>query len=222
MKVLQKLLMVAVVMASVAFYAHSAEATSINYANLANTSPGEGGYSLFSQTVDGITVNASATNLDGSVSYNAYLDSTWNGGGGLGGLGVCKELTGGTGSDCTPSSDDNLTAGERLNLSFSQEVTITEILFRDGEHYTTFTYADNDFDLFINGSFDSSYGLTHFFNTPLTGTDFGFVSSLGGNDVDEIYIEKITFTASVPEPSTLILLGSGLISLGFIRRRFKK
>jgi hypothetical protein len=29
-------------------------------------------------------------------------------------------------------------------------------------------------------------------------------------------------TSQVPEPSTLILLGSGLVSLGFVRRRFKK
>ncbi|MEE9543667.1 MAG: PEP-CTERM sorting domain-containing protein [Thermodesulfobacteriota bacterium] len=226
---IKRLAVVSLFFASFLLAANSAHAISIDYANLANTSPGEGGYASFTPAaVDGITVTATATNIAGNINYYAYLDSTWDtgGGGGLGGLGVCKDLFGDSvpdidGSDCNPSSDDNLTAGEMLTLDFSEEVIITQILFRDGEHWPSFSYPNNDFDLYIDLDPAISYPLVHEFNTILTGTRFSFVTSTGGTDVDELYIQMITFTP-VPEPSTYLLLGSGLLALASWRRRTKR
>jgi hypothetical protein len=58
---------------------------------------------------------------------------------------------------------------------------------------------------------------------------FGFHSPLvgpGWNDMPDSHpstppLGYIVETSSVPEPSTLLLLGSGLAGLGFVRRRFK-
>ena len=200
--------------------ASSAHALSIDYANMANTSPGEGGYSSFTPApIGGISVTATGTNIAGTADYYAYLDSNFDGR--LGGLGVCKDLVGSPnvdGSDCDPSSDDNVTAGERLTVEFSEEVNISEILFRDGLHYDTFKYKDNDFDLYIDDILDGTYDLVHSFTTPLTGTKFSFIASYGDTDLDEFYIEMITF-AAVPEPSTYLLLGSGMLGLVFWRRK---
>ncbi|MBC8414520.1 MAG: PEP-CTERM sorting domain-containing protein [Nitrospira sp.] len=195
------------------------DAASFNFANYANTSPGEGGHAPFTKTEGGITVSASGTNIDGTIDYYAYLDST--SGGRLGGLGVCKSLVSSTNDDCAPSSDDNLTAAERLNLTFDRQVTITQMLFRDGNHYASFNYSDNNFELSVDGGTYGVYGLVHQFNTALTGTTFDFIVSRGGSDNGEMYIQAMTAVAPVPEPSTLILLGSGLAGFAVYRRRLK-
>lgn len=189
----------------------SAQATSIDYGYLAQyVSPFERGYpnpTGFSISVAGITVTATA----GLASDNVYLDSYFNGM--PGGLGVCGTLD--SHNQCTPSSDDNLSTNghlEKLILTFSQPVTITEILFRNGLHETTFT---GEFTLNA-----TSYSLTNDFSPPGssgTGTVFDFTAPDGTTDLARLYIEKITFT-QVPEPSTLLLMGSGLVGMALVRR----
>lgn len=216
------------------FIATSASAITIDYAYLADHSPGEGGYAEpagYVYSAGGITVTAHGLKFDPSqpdyadptTTYNAYLDSYWSGHG-PGGLGVCKVLT--TGGQCTPSSDDNLTNGELLKLTFSEAVTISEILFRDGQHGTSF--AGSDFEVAIDHGLFASHASTHVFNTPLTGSTFDFIvgayaengySKFTSEPGDELYIEAITFS-SVPEPAVpaLLITGLTLVLLPLTRR----
>jgi len=180
-------------------------------------------------TVDGVTVTASAYELtDPTNTHFMYLDDASSG---PGGPGVCQQLDGS--AQCDPSSDDNITLGEVLVLTFSQEVSIAEILFSNGGHEDLY---GGDFGLAIDGSVPNdntdfvgfSPGLfTGAFNpTPgsLTGTTFYFIApaTMPGQSIDDedtwIYISSLSVT-TVREPSTFLLLGSGLFVGVAIRKR---
>jgi hypothetical protein len=195
----------------------SAQATSIDYGYLAQfVSPYERGYpnpAGFSVIVDGITVTATAA----LPTDSAYLDSYFEGR--PGGLGVCQHLD--SHNQCTPSDDDNLTTNghtEVLILTFSQEVTMTQILIRNGLHDTDFNDpSGNPYYFTLNGN---PYDLTHTFIPPDpygTGTVFSFTAPEGTTDNARMYIEKITFT-KVPEPSALLLIGGGIVGIALVRR----
>ena len=125
------------------------------------------------------------------------------------GMGVYSRLN-------TPS-DDNITAGEKLKLSFLQAVSIGSIGLRSEGHNTTgwtrnatFQYSTDDVNwttalLPINsGKFDLN----------LTSSDFYF--RYGGTSGDQFYLSSATV---VPEPSTYMLMAAGLAGLGFAARR---
>jgi len=207
----------------------SANATLYNFAGLANTI-GEGGYD--SLVVDdtntiggasGITVTATATWLDTSgdedvtVAAFAYLDA--NCCSGDAGLGVAKVLTGNGNpldhptdpgpAQVTPSDDDNVSEFETLSLLFSESVRLTEIIFRNDSHGTSFT---GHFLLSVNSGTFVQYALTNLFQgtAAFFGTSFDFKY-----DDEQFYIASI----NVPEPGTLIMMAMGLGLLGFSRRK---
>jgi len=179
--------------------------------SLSNSGLGEYGYSSYSvEATDGIKVTATGNNGD-SPAF-AYLDS------GNAGLGVCKALT--TGHQCTPSSDDNVTSGETLVLTFNQEVSFTDMTLRNGGHGTTFG-EDSTFQLTIDNVLfgDVLLGDLKLFDWG-SGTVFEFFNSSGEANPDVFYIDSMTVVSAVPLPAAVWLFGSALLGFtGF--RKFK-
>jgi hypothetical protein len=172
--------------------------------------PGENAFQNFSWTVDGLTLTASASHVSDPTVY-AYLDEIFQGRGG--GLGVCQSVT--SGNQCSPSSDDNVTVGEVLTTSFNQMVSIDfgASVLRDTDHYiysTDYPYAP-----YVEVSVDSNGWTMLDPLSILTGTVFDFRTLQTGS---QFYLSELSVSA-VPEPSTYLLMGIGLLLLGFVSRR---
>jgi len=154
---------------------HQAISATFDFAAIANS--GEYGADTITFTEGGLSVTASGFNAnDSSRIYNAYLDSSWyhtgpGAPGGNGGLGVCKKLN--AMDQCRPSSDDNISSYESLRLIFNQEVTIDQMVFRNGNHGEDFR---GQFSVAIGSDPETTYDLTHIFDTQLAGTDFIFTN----------------------------------------------
>lgn len=154
---------------------HQAISATFNFAAIANS--GEYGAETITFIDAGLSVTASGFNAgDNSQIYNAYLDSSWfhtgpGAPGGNGGLGVCKKLN--AMDQCRPSSDDNVSSYESLRLIFNQEVTIDQMVFRNGNHGEDFR---GQFTVAIGSDPETTYDLTHIFDTQLAGTDFIFTN----------------------------------------------
>ncbi|MGH1430180.1 MAG: VPLPA-CTERM sorting domain-containing protein [Neptuniibacter sp.] len=166
---------------------------------------GEKGYSAFVAMDDGITVTAtgSATNDDDQMQF-AYLDK------GNAGLGVCKDLTGS--AQCSPSSDDNVTAGETLKLSFDSAVTIDSLEMVNGGHGSSFNGV---FDLLIDSTtLLDNLTLAALFSTPgWTGHTFEFISqATDSSNSQQFYISTMD-VSPVPLPAAAWLFLSGLAGL---------
>lgn len=202
-----------------------ASATTFDFAAIADGdnsygfTGGEFGAPSITFSKDGLTLVATGADANTGAPYNAYLDKTWthSGGGGQGGLGVCKVLSG---DQCTPGSDDNVTIAENLTLAFDTRVTISETIFRNGEHNPTFD-GTAIFDLIIDGGPAAQYSLVNIFTMDLTGTTFEFLN-LNTTDTDDFrfYISTMEVTA-VPVPAAVWLFGSGLLGLVSVARRRK-
>jgi hypothetical protein len=179
---------------------------------------GEHAYSpSFFLTVNGLTVTAAGT-YNGNPAY-VYLDGL--DGGNPAGMGVCHT----PGGNCAGSTDDNVTAGEVLKLVFGQDVTIDSVVFRNQDHLTNRFDAHDFFDLRAGGMGSYvTYGLpvnaAGLWVPP--GTVGGSIFEFARNSED-FYISTITVRVpdtNVPEPGTLLLLGSGMLGLASrVRRR---
>jgi len=185
--------------------------TTWDFVSMANS---EYGISTLSLLGDGFTVDITGTK-GGNAAY-AYLDS------GHGGLGVCGSLT--PGKQCSPASDDNITTGEILTMTFNNAVTIDKIWFNNN-HDGDGTLDGNNINI---GGLD--YSLIRYNSvtlddwTPLK----SFYVAAGGSlsfrlaDVshDQFYVSGMQVSA-VPLPAAAWLFGSALLGFGALRRKQK-
>lgn len=174
---------------------------------------------------DGVNVlfEANSTN-------NAYLDASVGSPPNTlpGGLGVCSSLT--TAEQCTPSSDDNVSSGEAVKLTFFTEAddTAQETVdfavgqFRDANHAVIATDSQDTLKIGINGAAATSItfedALTTLFEDVMNIT-FEF-------DGTQFYVtvaaalEPGEFTIPIPAAFPMLAGGLGLLGLlGWRRRR---
>ena len=205
--------------------AFPAAAATFNFGNLASTVPSAfstcsstdrcpttlGGSLTFLDIVSGISVSASGTYLGNPAAVVQDAPS-----GGPAGLGVYHLITY-PGPVVSNTSDDNVSLNETLTLSFNQVVSLSSILFRNGDHGTTFS---GGFGLSIDGGPSTTPTLVASFNTPLHGQNFSF-TGLGNPENTKFYVNTLTVTA-VPEPETYALMLAGLAVVGGLARRRKR
>lgn len=189
--------------------------TTFDFVSMANS--GEMGFATLSLAGTGFTVDITGTK--GSSAAFAYLDA------GHGGLGVCGVLS--STKQCVPGSDDNVTTGEVLVLTFDNAVTIDSIWFNNN-HDGDGTLSGNKIK--IGGA---DYSLVSATGVPSFNDDWkptvSFSVAAGGSlsfmlastDADQFYISGMTITAAIPEPETYAMLLAGLGLLGFAARRRK-
>lgn len=185
--------------------APASHAVVFDFANYADTY-GEAGYTTHDITMDGITVTASAHH---DRPRFAYFDGS--SGGLRGGLGICKELAGGEGSECLDTSDDNARPGEEVHLVFDANVMLNMVEFRNREHGTTFVDRTDDLTINVDGT-PGTYDITHMFSSSLSGMHFDFWA-----ETNEFYISAIDVT-KVAAPAPLALFGLGLLGIYGVSR----
>lgn len=235
-----KLTLSAAVVAGVLVAASSANAVQFNFQNLVDANTGTGtdfdpneaggtaianrndwvssdtpngvfGGSL-SWTTGGITVTATGSYFDGTGSSVASVIQDHSSGGpnDLAGLGVYHLQN-------TPS-DDNVTgdtvsgAYETLMLNFSQQVSLSGLLFRDAGHNAL--AAGN---YLFNGN-QETFGTDP---TSATGTSFSF--RFGGDNPSQFYVSSLNAVATPDGGITAILMGLSVVGIGvFGRKRVAK
>jgi hypothetical protein len=225
-KIARMLLLPAVFLASTV----GAYATTIDFVGMANGAGGygESEYSNVSPLLTFVdpTFTLTVKAFNGTAPAGAYLDS------GHGGLGVCStglvagKTLGKQGSSgdnvCGDGSDDNVTTGEKLVLSFDKNVRISTIVFNDN-HDDPFTMLGGH--VVLNGVVSSAFAA----GDDVGGGDFSRVVNfnLAANTDYSIsysdrqfYVSSITVSA-VPEPASLALMCIGVMGLALASKRLK-
>lgn len=163
-------------------------------------------------TVNGITATASAYYTTGKARHDATVVQDADNG-----HNFAKQLGAGLGvySKINDSSDDNVTSGETLVLSFASKVKLSDVFLRSEGHNTNEWIKDATF--LLNGQ---SYALQgSIAGLDLVGKEFTF--QFGGKHADQFYLGGMSVSA-VPEPSSYAMLLGGVAMLGLIARRRKQ
>ncbi len=158
--------------------------------------------------INGVIMNFSAT----PGQAVAYLDAS---SGGLpAGLGVCKVIANG---DCNPSSDDNVTEGESVTISFvNGPFDLSNFTFRD-ENHNVLAAATDSLLISVNGGAAVLYTFAQ-----AIGLSFNAVSTITfAYNSGQFYVNSFSANNVIPIPGALPLLISGLAGLGFAARRKK-
>ena len=160
----------------------------------------------------GITVHATGTFNGNTAAVVQDHDDGYNAANHIGaGLGV-YHLSG-------DSSDDNITTGEKLTLTFDHVVKVTSIGLRadghnDDDWITGATFKFNGTETMLPTHIGSIGGLN------MIGTQFTF--EFGGRHADQFYLSSIVAVTVVPEPETYALMLAGLGAVAFVARRRKQ
>jgi hypothetical protein len=174
-------------------------------------------------TNNGISLAATGVYFDGQERVRGSVvqdhENGWDSDTGAG-LGVYKPRPQG-GVD---TSDDNITVGETLVITFDQEVTVKNIGLRAEGHDINWDFSPASF--LLNGVVTALPEGIGSIDVDMTGTVFTF--AYGGNDrvrPDQFYLSSLTACTKdrVPDGgATLALFGLGLASLGALRKRLAK
>jgi hypothetical protein len=178
------------------------------------------GISITGHATDDTAANdADANNLE----QFAYLD--WN----RAGLGVCKDASppsganpGSSRNSCLPSSDDNITINEYLEITFDQDVLVNNIWFNNNHDGGFNSDAVVDMvDIGIDMSL-SAYGLLEGYAGDANGIG-SFLVRQGEKlrvafNNEQFYVSAMEVSA-VPLPTAVWLFGTALIGFVGLGRR---
>lgn len=159
-----------------------------------------------SWTLGSVTVTASGLGTPPTGSTKAVIQDLFPD---HGGLGVVNRSA----SSGVFSGLDEVNSGETLVLTFNQPVFLNAVFFFDEDHDPL--DPDDTFTFKV----DLGSPSTHLFGDPFGDAGTTFFFKYGGLDAEDFYVASVE-VEPVPEPGTLLLLGSGIVGLaGRARRR---
>lgn len=161
-------------------------------------------------TSGGITATATGTFNNATAAVVQDSESGWSATTGAG-LGVYNVFP-------LNTSDDNITAGEKLTITFNQVVRLTSIGLRaEGHNFTGWNSGDT---FLLNGASTLLPLGIGSINLDQTGTQFTF--AFGGAHANQFYVASLE-ASRVPEGgATIVLSGLSAIGLGVLRIRFAR
>jgi len=158
-----------------------------------------------SYTTGGITAVATSFYSGGASSVVQDHEPNWSSTVGAG-LGVYHKHD--------DTSDDNITSGEKLTITFDQVVNLTSIGLRaEGHNYTGWNTGDTFLFNGVSKLLPDNVG-----SIALNMTGQVFTFAYGGTQANQFYLASMT-AAAVPEPESYALMLAGLGAIGLAVRR---